>query len=63
MERITYHLKFLALATGVILVWRGIWELADMYLTFSNPILTAALSIAIGAVILLFTDRKLNQLL
>lgn len=63
MERIKYHLQFLALATGVILVWRGIWELADMYLKLSSPQLTALLSITLGAIVLFFTDRKLNQLL
>ncbi len=63
MERIKYHIKFLALATGVILVWRGIWELSDMYLTVNNPQLSALLSLLLGSVILFFTDRKLNQLL
>jgi len=63
MSYIKNHLKFLALAAGVVLVWRGIWALADMYLAVGHPILSALLSIALGVAILAFTDRKLNQLL
>jgi uncharacterized membrane-anchored protein len=62
-KRLIYHLKFFALAVGVVLVWRGIWELAGRYLFPSHPDLSAILSIVIGMVILLLTDRKLNELL
>lgn len=63
MEFIKRHVKFLALAAGVILVWRGIWSLADMYLAVDHPIVSAVLSIVLGVAILSVTDRKLNELL
>ena len=63
MEYIKRHFKFLALAAGVILVWRGLWALADMYLVVNHPLVSALLSIALGVAILSVTDRKLNDLL
>ena len=63
MERLLYHSKFLALAVGVVLVWRGIWELAGRYLLPNHPDLSAVVSILLGMGILYLTDRKLNELL
>lgn len=63
MERVKYHFKFLALAAGVVLVWRGIWGFADMYLAVGHPQLSFILSIILGVTILYFTDKKLNELL
>jgi hypothetical protein len=63
MERFLYHSKFLALAIGVVLVWRGIWELAGRYLFPNHPDVSAVISIIIGMAILYLTDRKLNELL
>jgi hypothetical protein len=63
MQRFRYHTKFLALAAGVVLVWRGIWGFADEYLFPGHPDLSFAASILIGVTILFFTDRKLNELL
>jgi hypothetical protein len=63
MKHVRYHLKFLALAAGVVLVWRGIWGFADMYLVPAHPQLSFILSIGLGVAILYFTDRKLNELL
>lgn len=37
-------------ALGVVLLWRGIWETADLFPWFGGP-----LSIVVGLVILLFT--------
>lgn len=63
MEQIKYHIKFLALAVGVVLVWRGIWGFADMYLAVGHPQLSYVISIILGVLVLFFVDRKLNQLL
>jgi hypothetical protein len=63
MSQIKYHFKFLALAAGVVLVWRGIWGFADMYLAVGHPQLSYIISIGLGVAILYFTDRKLNELL
>jgi hypothetical protein len=63
MERLKYHSRFLALAIGVVLVWRGIWELASRYLFPNHPDISAIASIALGMAILYLTDRKLNELL
>lgn len=63
MIKLAYHLKFLSLAAGVVLVWRGIWGFADIYLVPHHPQLSLVLSIVLGITILYFTDRKLNELL
>jgi hypothetical protein len=63
MERIKYHAKFLALAAGVVLVWRGIWGFADLYLLPGHHQLSLVTSLVIGIAILYFTDRKLTELL
>ncbi len=63
MQQLKYHSKFLALAIGVVLVWRGIWELASRYLFPQHPDLSAIASIILGMGILYLTDRKLNELL
>jgi len=53
----------LILGISLILVWRGIWELSDLYLFPDNRFLSAISSIVIGIFILYFRDFDLKELL
>ncbi|MCF7836619.1 hypothetical protein K9N08_03190 [Candidatus Gracilibacteria bacterium] len=48
---------------GVVMVWRGVWELLDKYLFPGNYILSAITSIALGFFILYLPDGKIDSLL
>lgn len=52
----------LVIAAGIVMVWRGIWGLMDVYLFPGNPTLSYALSIAIGLVILYVDDMAIDEL-
>ena len=54
--------KFLALAIGVILTWRGVWGLADVYLFPGNDVASFVASVIIGLVILIILKRDLTEL-
>jgi hypothetical protein len=64
-----YKLKnshlFLALliGTAVISVWRGIWNLLDLYLYPNDLVLSSILSITIGLIILIFTHQTAKELM
>jgi len=55
----------LAILVGfaVILFWRGIWQLMDLYLIPSNPTASYAISILIGLIILIFTHKAIRELM
>jgi hypothetical protein len=64
-----YKLKnshlFLALLVGtaVIAVWRGIWNLLDLYLYPHDIVLSSIISIIIGLVILIITHHTAKELM
>lgn len=62
MKNFKKNLSLLYLAIGVVLVWRGVWGLADMYLFPSNPAMSFLVSIGVGILILWAKDHKLNEL-
>lgn len=48
---------------AVVLVWRGIWNLADMYFFPGDPLFSNIASILVGALIIYLPDRSLKDLL
>jgi len=58
------HPDLHSLITGIALIifWRGIWMLMDIYIFPNNETLSAITSIAIGLFILYINDRKLKEL-
>jgi len=50
--------KLLFTGLGIILFWRGIWNLADEYLFTEDPIFSNLLSVAIGATIIIWMKHK-----
>jgi len=55
-------IRILVEATGVILVWRGVWSLADHYLFPDSPDVSALLSIGLGLLILFIENKNLKDL-
>lgn len=47
---------------AIIMLWRGVWGLLDIYLFPGSPTFSALLSIALGALILHFDDFSLKDL-
>ncbi len=62
---VAYFAKNIAVVLGIVLVWRGIWELLDMadaVFFQGNHFYTALIGIIIGLVILYFPDKDLKEL-
>jgi len=53
----------LIVGTAVIAVWRGIWNLLDLYLYPTNLVLSSIISIIIGLVILIVTHQVAKELM
>jgi hypothetical protein len=49
--------------TCVVLIWRGIWNLLDLYFLTGHPILSNVIGIVIGVLILYLPDRDIKDLL
>jgi len=47
---------------GVVFVWRGLWNLMDLYIFPDRPVLSNALSILIGILILYLPDEDVKEL-
>ena len=50
------NLRHIIVAIGVVMVWRGIWGLADVYLFPNDQLLSFAISVIIGVIILFLID-------
>ncbi|MEK9158052.1 MAG: hypothetical protein AAB638_02625 [Patescibacteria group bacterium] len=60
-----YFTKSIAIAVGIILIWRGIWiifDLIDNKLFGGNHIITAVAGIIFGLIILYIPERNLEAL-
>ena len=62
MQNLKKNFTIFVLAVGIVLVWRGVWGLLDLYLFPGNEALSFTVSIIAGIVILYFNDGKLNEL-
>lgn len=47
---------------GVILIWRGIWGILDIYLFPNNPLISYLICIILGFALIWFDDKKLDEL-
>lgn len=55
-------IKNLIIVIGVIAVWRGIWDLLDMYLFPEEPLLSDVASVIVGMFLLYLPDGSFHQL-
>lgn len=56
----TAHIILVAIA--LVMLWRGIWGLLDIFLVPNNALLSYVLSILIAFIILYFDDFHLKEL-
>ena len=64
-KKLSYLVRNLSIAVGIILIWRGIWvllDLLDFWLFGNNHAVTAVLGIILGIVILYLPDHELKSL-
>lgn len=47
---------------GIVMIWRGIWSLLDMYLFPGSPLVSYLVSIALGAVLLYLDGFSIDNL-
>jgi hypothetical protein len=52
------NLHIMLTVVGIVAVWRGVWHLLDSYLFPSNPLISSLVSLSLGIVILLLSDKK-----
>ena len=66
MKLLRKNLDTLIIAIAIILVWRGVWGLADLYLTPTMPTVSFIISLIAGVIILFIHNSKkhdINELL
>lgn len=56
------HLRTLLTVLGIVMVWRGVWALLDVYLFPNNLLLSYIASIILGLLILYIPDYDLKEL-
>lgn len=61
-KRLIRNLKLFLAAVGVILVWRGVWWLLDLYLFPASKTLSYLVGIVLGILILILDDGVLEEL-
>ncbi len=62
---VIYFARNLSIVVGIVLVWRGIWELLNLVdRTFfaGNSFYSALIGIAVGLAVLYFPDKDLKEL-
>ena len=55
--------SMILVVTCVVLIWRGIWNLLDLYFLRGHPILSNGIGILVGVIILYLPDRDIKDLL
>ncbi|MEN9920352.1 MAG: Fuseless [Candidatus Parcubacteria bacterium] len=58
MLKVRKNLGYLVIAVGIVLIWRGVWGLADILLVPNIPVLSFLLSILLGVLLLLIHKPK-----
>ncbi|PIR83220.1 hypothetical protein COU19_01765 [Candidatus Kaiserbacteria bacterium CG10_big_fil_rev_8_21_14_0_10_56_12] len=64
-RRLEHLITNLSIPVGIILIWRGVWVLADLFdywLFGNNHVVTAIAGIIIGLIILYLPDHNLETL-
>jgi len=58
MKTFKRNIEFFLIVVGIVLVWRGVWGLSDIYIFPEIPTLSFILSIVIGLVILVIHNKR-----
>lgn len=52
------NLRYILMVMGIVLVWRGIWGLGDLYLFPQNQLYSFIASLILGIVLLVIIDKR-----
>ncbi len=58
-----HWLYVLAAGIALVVLWRGVWGLLDLYLFPDDPLASYSVSAVLGLGLLYFNDRSLDELL
>lgn len=47
---------------GVVMVWRGLWNLMDKYILPDKPLLSSIITILVGLFLLYLPDQDIKEL-
>jgi len=61
-EKRRTNLYLIFAGVAIIMFWRGLWGLMDLYLFPGNPALSYFISAIAGITIIYFNDRRLKEL-
>ena len=56
------NLNIFLVCIAIVMIWKWIWDLLDMYVFPNHPLLSNLICIAIGVAVLLVDDGKLWEL-
>lgn len=61
-RKIWTDIKIVTDLIAVVLLWRGVWSLLDMYFFPNNPVISNIIGIILGLALLLIDDFALKEL-
>ena len=61
-KQFSHNVHILINTSAVVLIWRGLWDLFDLYVFPGNTILSSLAGIAVGVFILLYKDHIIDEL-
>lgn len=56
------NLRIIIDLLGIIIIWRGIWGIFDIFIFPGNPVLSYLFSIVLGFILLLIDGNGLDEL-
>ena len=62
-EKRRSNLRLIFAGIAIIMFWRGLWGLMDLYLFPGNLTLSYSVSAVVGLMIIYFNDRRLTELI
>ncbi|MBT4349949.1 hypothetical protein HOD19_04215 [bacterium] len=62
LKKTNRNVYSIIIGLGILLYWRGLWGLLDLYLFPGNELISYSISIVVGLAILFFNDFRLREM-
>jgi len=62
-EKRRTNLRLIFAGMAIVMFWRGIWGLMDLYLFPGNPVVSYTVSATVGLLIIYLNNRRLKDLI
>ena len=56
------NLNTFLVVVAIVLIWRGVWWLVDIYVLPHRPVLSLIIGLFVGIIILYLDDKKIKEL-